>query len=150
MITVWKFLELWSCLNGCQILYELLNYILTRLSLNKELFKCLYVDNSAPLLIIHDYGNKEQLILSLGRDINILYGIDSDEKTSISFGVDISDNEWHRLGISIKGDSVTIILDCYRHITKKLRRNQKKMTTGIVMIRQHISGALYLVSNNIK
>jgi len=111
------------------------------------LFKSLYVDDPAPLLTIYDYNNKEQLILSLGRDIDIFYGIDSnDEKVSISFGVDISDNEWHRFGISIKGDSVTIILDCDRHITKELQRNQEKMITGIVMIRQQLNSGLYLVS----
>lgn len=114
-----------------------------------KLFKCPHVDDPAPLLTIYDYSSKEQLIFSLGRDINILYGIDSDdEKASISFGIDISDNKWHRLGISIKGDSVTIILDCDRHITKKLQRNQEKIT-GIVMIRQQLNSDLYLVSKNV-
>ena len=63
----------------------------------------------------------------------------------ISFGVDIIDGEWHRLGISIKGDSVTIILDCDRRITKKLQRSGEKAIAGILMIGQQLRGGLYLV-----
>lgn len=93
------------------------------------------------------YGDigEEQLVLSLGRNISFLYNTNAEEKDdAISFGVDISDGEWHRLGISIKGDAVTIILDCDRHITKKLQRSREKTITGIFMIGQ-LSGGLYLV-----
>lgn len=94
------------------------------------------------------YGDigEEQLVLSLGRNISLLYNTNAEEKNdAISFGIDISDGEWHRLGISIKGDAVTIILDCDRHITKKLQKNLEKTITGIFMIGQQLRGGLYLV-----
>lgn len=113
--------------------------------------KLLTVDYTKSILFtIYGDTGEEQLVLSLGRNISLLYNTNVDEKNdAIFFDVDISDGEWHRLGISIKGDAVTIILDCDRHITKKLQRNREKMITGIFMIGQQLRGGLYLVRKKI-
>lgn len=112
----------------------------------------IFVDYSTSVLFtIYGDSGEEQLILSLERDIKFFYNPNPDDRNEpISFGVDISDGQWHRLGVSIKGDAVTIILDCNRHITKKLRRNFEKTIAGILMIGQQLKGDLYLVSEEFK
>lgn len=42
---------------------------------------------------------------------------------------------WHRLGFSVKGDSVTLIADCTTQITKKLERKitSKLSTDGLIL-----------------
>lgn len=99
------------------------------------------------LFTIYGDNGEEQMILSLGRDIKLFYSTNPDDRNkSISFGVDVSDGRWHRLGVSIKGDAVTIILDCDKQITRRLRRNLEKTIGGIIMIGQQLKGDLYLVS----
>lgn len=43
---------------------------------------------------------------------------------------------WHRLAFSIKGDAVTLIVDCKDQITKQLRRESSSQinTAGIILI----------------
>lgn len=140
----------------CMIIWKLHKnyhfYYVSRIGL-----KLLTVDYTTPILFtIYGEIGEEQLVLSLGRNVSLLYNTNREDKNVIFFDVDISDGEWHRLGISIKGDSVTIILDCDRHITRKLERNREKTITGIFMIGQQLNGGLYLVrkkicnDNNIK
>lgn len=104
------------------------------------------------LFTIYGDSGEEQLVLSLGRNLSLLYNTNASEKNdaTIFFDVDISSGEWHRLGISIKGDAVTIILDCDRYITRKLQRNREKTITGIFMIGQQLRGGLYLVRKEIR
>lgn len=57
---------------------------------------------------------------------------------------------WHRLGFSVKGDAVTLTLDCKKQITRELIRQttSKISTTGIVLIGQQLlDDILYTVSN---
>jgi len=112
----------------------------------------IFVDYSTSVLFtIYGESGEEQLILSMGRDIKFFYSTSPDVKNEpISFGVDVSDGEWHRLGVSIKGDAVTIILDCNRQITKKLQRNLEKMIAGILIIGQQLKGDSYLVNKKFK
>lgn len=44
--------------------------------------------------------------------------------------------EWHRIGISFKGDSITLIFDCSKQITKKLQRtsNPRIATDGLIFM----------------
>jgi len=102
------------------------------------------------LFAIYSDSGDEQLVLSLGRNISFFYRT-NDEDAPIFFDVNISDGEWHRLGVSIKGDAVTIILDCDRQITRELRRGRKNAisVTGFVIIGQQLldSNNLYLVKN---
>jgi collagen type V/XI/XXIV/XXVII alpha len=105
------------------------------------------------LFAIYNDSGDEQLVLSLGRNISFFYRTNSDdEDVPVSFDINISDKEWHRLGISVKGDAVTIILDCDRQITRELRRSRKNTisVTGFVIIGQQLldSNNLYLVKNS--
>lgn len=52
---------------------------------------------------------------------------------------------WHKLLFSIKGNSVTMILDCDKQITKELKRNTTISNSGIVMIGQQLDETFYLV-----
>jgi len=112
----------------------------------------IFIDYSTSVLFtIYGESGEEQLILSMGRDIKFFYSTSPDDKNEpISFGVDVSDGQWHRLGVSIKGDAVTIILDCNRQITKKLQRNLEKMIAGILIIGQQLKGDSYLVNKKFK
>lgn len=64
-------------------------------------------------------------MLMVGMEVALYYQ-DTDgepeEESLISFGVGIDDQRWHRLGISVKGDSVTLVLDCNTQITRQLKR----------------------------
>ena len=46
---------------------------------------------------------------------------------------------WHRLGISIKGNSATAILNCKQQDTKEIKRNKADLKTdGIILFGQEI------------
>jgi len=59
--------------------------------------------------------------------------------------VEICNFRWHKLLFSIKGNSVTMILDCDKQITKELKRNTTISNSGIVMIGQQLDETFYLV-----
>lgn len=52
---------------------------------------------------------------------------------------------WHKLLFSIKGNSVTMILDCDVQVTKELKRNTTISNSGILMIGQQLDETFYLV-----
>lgn len=105
------------------------------------------------LFTVYSDSGEDQLALSVGRDINFFYSTNPDDTDrSISFGVNISDGKWHRLGVSIKGNAVTIIVDCDKQVTKELRRKPRETisTSGIVIIGQQlVDDNLYLVSRKL-
>jgi collagen type V/XI/XXIV/XXVII alpha len=46
---------------------------------------------------------------------------------------------WHRLGISVKGNSATALLDCGQQDTKEIARNKAQLSTdGIFLYGQEI------------
>ena len=46
---------------------------------------------------------------------------------------------WHRLGISVKGNSATALLDCGQQDTKEIARNKAQLRTdGIILYGQEI------------
>lgn len=102
------------------------------------------------MFAIYSDSGEEQLVLSLGNDVTLYYSTTpDDEDKPISFGIDISDGKWHRLGISIKGDTVTLIFDCTQQISKELSRNLDETisVSGIIIIGQQIvDGNMYMVS----
>lgn len=82
--------------------------------------------------------SEEALVLMVGSEI-VMYYQDTDgnprEDGIISFGVSTNDLMWHRIGISVKGDSVTLIFDCTKQITKQLQRKpgSKIETDGLIL-----------------
>lgn len=105
------------------------------------------------LFTIYSDSGDDQLALSVGRDVGLFYSTNPDDTDkSIFFGVNVSDGKWHRLGVSVKGDAVTIVVDCDRQVTKELRRSTRETisTAGIVIIGQQlVDGNLYLVSKGL-
>lgn len=83
--------------------------------------------------------SEEVLSVEVGQQIVLFYQ-DTDlnpvEDNYITFDVDIDDNKWHRLAFSVKGDSVTLIVDCNEHYTTTLQReaNSKLATDGLILI----------------
>ena len=91
-----------------------------------------------PLFSIFSSEGEEVLILMVGAEIALFYQDtegNPEEDSLISFGVGINDKKWHRIGLSVKGDSVTLILDCNRQITRQLQRevNSKIATDGLIL-----------------
>lgn len=79
----------------------------------------------ATLFSIYSAENKKVLALTVGADVALFY--EDPEGCPLvmdlhSFGVDIADDRWHRLGLSVKGDSMTLIVDCERQVTRPLKR----------------------------
>lgn len=54
----------------------------------------------------------------------------------IAFDASTNDLKWHRIGISFKGDSITLIFDCTKQITRKLQRSSepKIATDGLIFM----------------
>lgn len=52
---------------------------------------------------------------------------------------------WHKLLFSIKGNSVTMILDCDKQVTLELKRNTTISKSGIMIIGQQLDETFYLV-----
>lgn len=101
------------------------------------------------LFTVYSDNGEEQLVVSLGNDVTLLYNTVPDEIVdTISFGINVADGNWHRLGFSLKGDAVTLIIDQATQITRQLQRDLKTTitTSGIVIIGQQlVDGNLYMV-----
>ena len=69
-------------------------------------------------------------------------GKSSAKKHRVKFGSKLADGKWHRLGISIKGNSITAIADCKKQQTRAIDRGGGKddalSNTGIVLLAQEI------------
>jgi collagen type V/XI/XXIV/XXVII alpha len=49
-------------------------------------------------------------------------GIETSKRQIIKFGARLADGEWHRLGISVKGNSITAIVDCKKQQNREIAR----------------------------
>ena len=52
----------------------------------------------------------------------ICQGIETSKRQIIKFGARLADGEWHRLGISVKGNSITAIVDCKKQQNREIAR----------------------------
>lgn len=88
-----------------------------------------------PIFSIYTSESEESLVFYVGSETALFYHDESsnDENSLTSFEASINDLNWHRIGISVKGDSITLIFDCAKQITKKLSRGQasKISTDGL-------------------
>lgn len=79
-----------------------------------------------PVFSIYNSDSEEVFSFFVGSEIAIVYQ-DAEgsliEDNLISFEADTNDMTWHRIAFSFKGDSVTLIMDCSKQITKKLQRS---------------------------
>lgn len=92
-----------------------------------------------PVFSIYNSDSEEVFSFFVGSEIAIVYQ-DSNgpliEDNLIPFEADTNDLKWHRIAFSFKGDSVTLIFDCNKQITKKLQRsvNPKIATDGLIFM----------------
>jgi len=93
------------------------------------------------------YSADGSLILSLkiARRVVFIYkGDGGGRKARLRFKLKVEPGEWHRLGISIKGNSATAILDCHGQDTKEIKREKAELKTdGIILFGQEIDDDNY-------
>jgi collagen type V/XI/XXIV/XXVII, alpha len=90
-----------------------------------------------PIFAIYTSESEESLVLYAGSEITVLYQDESMiDDNMITFDASTNDLKWHRIGISIKGNSITLIFDCDKQITKKLTRsmNSRIYTDGLLFM----------------
>jgi collagen type V/XI/XXIV/XXVII alpha len=77
-----------------------------------------------PVFSIYTSESEESLVFYVGSEISLLY---QDEliidDNFVSFEANTNDLKWHRIGLSVKGDSITLIFDCDKQITKRISRS---------------------------
>ena len=92
-----------------------------------------------PVFSMYNQDSEENLVVFVGSEIAVVYqdanGAVLDDNL-INFEADTNDLKWHRIGISFKGDSITVIFDCTQQITKKLPRstNPKLALDGLIFM----------------
>lgn len=97
------------------------------------------VFSRVPIFSMQSQDGEEVLVVFVGSEIAVIYQ-DSEseilEDNLISFEASTNDLKWHRIGISFKGDSITVIFDCSKQITKKLPRsaNPKLAVDGLIFM----------------
>nr|CAH7728115.1 unnamed protein product [Callosobruchus chinensis] len=101
-----------------------------------------------PLFTLYSRDGDEQLSVNIGSDITLYYEDTEElplENNLIPFGVAIDDGEWHRLGFSIKGDSITLLQDCNNTVTKSLLRGKRSKLSidGIISIGYELAAESY-------
>ncbi|CAG0904815.1 unnamed protein product [Darwinula stevensoni] len=105
------------------------------------------------LLTIYNDAGDEHLAIRLEQKTFFYY---RDAETSakdaknLEFQASLTDGKWHKLALSVKGNSVTMLLDCETQETLPLERNQSSRisNTGIILVGQdlldvkHFQGSL--------
>ena len=75
------------------------------------------------LFTIYNLEGKEVMALKIGRRVKLYYqGIETSKRQIIKFGARLADAQWHRLGISVKGNSITAIVDCKKQQNREIAR----------------------------
>ena len=63
------------------------------------------------------------MVCAFSRTFEIIcQGIETSKRQIIKFGARLADDEWHRLGISVKGNSITAIVDCKKQQNREIAR----------------------------
>ena len=93
------------------------------------------------IFTFYNLEGKEILSLKIGRRFKLYYqGLKSSRRQVIKFGGRLADGEWHRLGISVKGNSITAIIDCKKQQNREIDRppGDTIASDGIVLMAQEI------------
>ncbi|XP_061434673.1 collagen alpha-1(V) chain-like [Lethenteron reissneri] len=79
------------------------------------------------LLSLYSEQGMQQLGLEVGRSPVFLYedqhGLPPPEEYPIFKGLNLADGKWHRVALSVRGQNVTLTLDCRRSVTRPLARS---------------------------
>ncbi|XP_014248864.1 collagen alpha-2(XI) chain-like isoform X2 [Cimex lectularius] len=91
------------------------------------------------IFTVYDAGGLEQISLEL-RDASLVFMYQPPDTIplSILYPLDAIEQRWYRLGLSVKGDAATLIVDCDHVLSEPLERpkNTTISTDGIVIIGQ--------------
>merc|ERR1719288_496734 len=93
------------------------------------------------LFTIYNVDGKEIMALKIGRKLKLYYqGIQTSKRQIIKFGARLADGEWHRLGISVKGNSITAIVDCKKQQNREIARESGDTiaSDGVILMAQEI------------
>ncbi|VDO85165.1 unnamed protein product [Schistosoma margrebowiei] len=95
---------------------------------------------------VTDEKGKSQLAMSIGNNIVLHYHLSEDSPSTVEFlNVKLNDLRWHRIALSIKGDSVTLIIDCKVITSKLLNRTlteNLKFNKGMLYVLQDKAGSV--------
>lgn len=92
----------------------------------------------APVFTIYSDESEEVLSLSLGKEISLSYEQSDatfNQRNTINFGIGISDTNWHRIGVSVKGTAATLVVDCTKQVTRRVERSRGSTisTNGLIL-----------------
>ncbi|XP_032706486.1 collagen alpha-2(XI) chain-like isoform X2 [Lontra canadensis] len=93
----------------------------------------------APLLTLYSAQGVQQLGLELGRPFRFLYedqtGQPQPPAQPVFRGLSLADGKWHRVAVAVKGQSVTLIVDCKKRVTRPLPRSARPLldTHGVII-----------------
>uniref|UniRef100_A0A3B3RJY2 Laminin G domain-containing protein n=1 Tax=Paramormyrops kingsleyae TaxID=1676925 RepID=A0A3B3RJY2_9TELE len=95
--------------------------------------------SQAFLMSIYNEQGIQQLGMEVGRSPVFLYedhtGKPSPEDYPLFSGLNLADGKWHRVAVSVHKQTVSMILDCKKKITRQLKRSAHPIidTKGIVV-----------------
>ncbi|KAK2509090.1 hypothetical protein MC885_010568 [Smutsia gigantea] len=93
----------------------------------------------ASLLTLYSAQGIRQLGLELGRPVRFLYedqtGRPRPPVQPVFRGLSLADGKWHRAAVAVKGQSVTLIVDCKKRVTRPLPRSARSVldTHGVII-----------------
>eukprot|EP00073_Rattus_norvegicus_P041578 XP_008771010.1 PREDICTED: collagen alpha-2(XI) chain-like [Rattus norvegicus] len=96
------------------------------------------------LLTLYSAQGVQQLGLELGRPVRFLYedqrGRPQASAQPIFRGLSLADGKWHHVAVAVKGQSVTLIVDCKKRVTRPLPRSVHPVldTHGVVIFGAHV------------
>ncbi|XP_054425156.1 collagen alpha-2(XI) chain isoform X2 [Pteronotus mesoamericanus] len=93
----------------------------------------------APLLTLYSAQGIRQLGLEVGQHVRFLYedqtGRPRHAAQPVFRGLSLADGKWHRVSVAVKGQSVTLTVDCKKRVTRPLPRSARPVldTHGVII-----------------
>ncbi|KAK3765433.1 hypothetical protein RRG08_066980 [Elysia crispata] len=80
------------------------------------------------VFVVSDYERKQQLAVFIGKRIKFQY-----LGNNYGFKVDLVDNAWHAVSLSVDDKRVTLLVDCQTVFSRKLRTRDQYLGTNLLM-----------------
>lgn len=102
--------------------------------------------NRAPIFTVYSENSEDVLSVTIGSTIGLVYhdsGASLEQRNEINFDIGLTDTNWHRIAISVKDSTVTLILDCDKQVTRSLDRSPNGFlaTNGLIVSGIHLSNS---------
>ncbi|KFM74322.1 Collagen alpha-1(XI) chain, partial [Stegodyphus mimosarum] len=99
------------------------------------------------LFTIYNNIGQEQMAVGVGENVTFMcrHSAEFAALAQVSFPVAVNDGKWHRIALSIKGNSVTLLNECGQQLTESLNRTESSFidTTGIMLLGQQLVDGVY-------